>query len=191
MSDVNLKDFGRICDALGRIVEAAELQQETADRSIQSMIAATESLNLNAHLLKGQLAGEVQNSLQSASAEAARILASKFVEANQLADEAAACYRHSVRWAAWKVLLSAIVISIALAAGGLFVLQRSFPSYQKMEALRAEHAELTKTVAELEGRGGRAKIAKCEVPAKGPRPCIKIDEQAGRFGDGFWVVSGR
>lgn len=189
MSKENLEHLGAIADALHNLWDAAEAQhrnaqdqQTAATDAIRQMQTATGSVQVAARSLKGELAKEVREALTDASTEAARLIAQKFTEANQLADEAATTYRSVVKWSAWRVFLISAVMFAFVVGAVVFVVTRSIPSYDEIERLRAEKALMEKNIITLEKRGGRAKLAICEEN----RTCIRVLNKTGS--QGYWAI---
>ena len=189
MSKENLEHLGSIADALHNLWDAAEAQhrsakdqQTIAAAAIRQMQTTTGSVQEVAISLRGELAKEVREALTEASAEAAQLIAHKFVEANELADKAARTYRSAVKWSAWRVYVLAAVMFALVAGAAVFVLMRSIPTYEEIVRLRQEKASLEGTISLLEKRGGRAKLAKCEEN----RPCVRVIDKAS--GQNYWAI---
>jgi len=186
-----------VFDALGRVLEsamqhqeAAERQQAIAEDARERMVAASEKLERMAGDLKGQVSREISSAVPGMAEGAATIFTSKLEAADRLAEAAAARYRSCVRWAVWKIAVGAAAAGLAAMGAGAWVVMRSVPSYAEMQALRAEHAALKQNVAKLEQLGGRAQFTRCLSSSRGSRLCIKIDESAPRYEDGFRIIAG-
>ena len=189
MSKENLEHLGAIADALHNLWDAAEaqhrnaqVQQSAAADAIRQMQTASGSIQVVARSLKGELVKEVREALSNASLEAARMIAQKFTEANQLADEATTAYRSAVKWSAWRVFLISALMFAFVVGAVVFVLTRSIPSYQEIEQLRVEKALMEENILALEKRGGRAKLALCEEN----RTCIRVLNKTN--GQGYWAI---
>lgn len=190
MAAFNLKEIGQIFDAIGKLSEEADIQQEMSKRYIIAMHKATEDMNRKTDDLRNQISREVKEALESASTKAAKLITEKLENTNRLADEAAARYRHDVRWATWKILASAVLIGFAIAGGITYVLLESIPSIEVIEKRRAEMESLQSNIDQLKKRGALAKMSNCKDEANRTRRCIKIDEDAGRYEDGYRVIAG-
>lgn len=185
-----MRDIDPLYDALGRVLAAAENHQQAADRSIQAMNKASANLEHKANTLDGQLSREMTRAMDLAVADAAKALTAQFKTAHELAKQAETRYRNSVRWAAWKVFATATIFGVVLILSTAYLIQGTIPSYTEIEALRSEKAYLTKNISELERRGGRVNLSPCSDESNRRRLCVKIDEQAGAFQNGYRVIAG-
>ena len=106
------------------------------------------------------------------------------------ATAAATDYSRAVRFATWKATGVALLVSVAMAAVLAVLVFRWIPSLAEIQALRTERAELATGVAELEKRGSKIKVEKCEG-----RLCVQTDESAKSYsnvktGETFRVIKG-
>lgn len=176
-----LEQFGAIGDALNNLWNAAEAQhvaaqeqQRTAQAAVVGVNAATKALNDTARSLKGQLTDELRHAMEGAAADAARLLAERFAEANSHAARAALTYKSAASWTTFKVFLFTVVIGALVVGAGVFILLRSVPNAEEIDALRAEKAQLVRTVSALEKRGGRAVVSRCQTQDHVERLCVQV-----------------
>lgn len=176
-----LEQFGAIGDALNNLWNAAEAQhaaaqeqQRTAQAAVTGVNAATKALNDTARSLKGQLTDELRHAMDGAAANAARLLTEKFAEANNQAQRAALTYKSAASWTTFKVFLFTVVIGALAVGAGVLILLRSVPNAEEIEALRAEKAQLVRTISTLEKRGGRAVVSRCQTPDHVERLCVQV-----------------
>lgn len=97
----------------------------------------------------------------------------KIKEAADTAMNAAESYKKAAVWAQLKAIglaMATCLLSTGIAVAGFWYW---LPSYREIEALRAERAELTSTVAKLSKNGGRAELGLC-----GGRVCAAVEEKS-------------
>lgn len=95
----------------------------------------------------------------------------------------------SLGWAAWKVFYISVIIGIVDIIGVVLLLKQTVPTYSEITALRAEKQQLEATISELEKRGGRIQLNEC-IDRQHKRLCVKIDEKAPKYKDGFRILAG-
>lgn len=181
MNTIDLKKLGAVGDALHNLLDAAieqqkiaTQQQQTAQSAISEISSATMSVKDVVRTIKGQLTAEVQDALKDSSTQAAALLTKKFKEADNQAELAAAKYRSAVKWASWNVFCFVAGISLVITLGGTYILLRSIPSYDEIQALRNEKAQLSNTINVLEQRGGRATVGGCPTQGNSQRMCVRV-----------------
>jgi hypothetical protein len=95
----------------------------------------------------------------------------------------------SLGWAAWKVFYISVTIGIVIIIGIVLLLKQTIPTYSEITALRAEKQQLEADIAVLEKRGARIQLNDC-LDKQRKRLCVKIDEKAPQYTNGFRVLAG-
>jgi hypothetical protein len=110
------------------------------------------------------------------------------------AGEAAGQVNSAARWLGAKAVAVAVgcIMVVGLAAWGFVALERHQVNdlSAKVADFRAQIAQEQATVAELDKRGGKAKLNWC---GPGRRLCVQVDTKAGTFGNGhatYMVIKG-
>ncbi|MBA3898119.1 MAG: hypothetical protein H0X36_13515 [Sphingomonadaceae bacterium] len=102
-------------------------------------------------------------------------------KAAQPATAAANDYCQAARWATWQAAGVALLVNVALVVG-LWRFGAVDPTAAGIQARHAERDELAAVVADLESRGGKARLMTCGEPA---RLCIRTDESGKDAGFGY------
>lgn len=89
------------------------------------------------------------------------------------ATAAAGRYTRAVRFATWKATGVSALVSIAVATVLAVLVVWWIPSLAEVQARRAERDQLTAAIADLEKRGGKAKLTTC---GDRRRLCVQTDE---------------
>lgn len=192
-------------DTILGLIAAAEEHQRAAKIAIDGLAAERAAL---ARAVQGvraaageAVAGAARQSLAGASetavaafSKAAEPFTQKVEAVADKADKAADRVNSAARWIGAKAVAVAVgcIIVVGLAAWGLVALERHQVSDLSAEAaqLREQIAQERATVAELDKRGGKAKLNWC---GPGRRLCVHVDTKAGTFGDGhatYMVIKG-
>ena len=189
----------------GLAAQRAALERQQASLEQQAEAVRAEATRLR------RLAGEVGQALAQSTREAAEMavqsgLAGAGATATAAVEQAAkplldglsgvtaqagaveAALRRAVGWATWRLLGRGLLV-VAGLAGVLWLAQgaASWWGWRDLEATRARTAELRAEVAELRANrealvreGMLARIVRCNP---GNRPCVRIDETAGVYGE--------
>lgn len=184
-----MEEYDEIFDALRRVLEAAEYHQSVADSSIKAMSNATAKLDCMAEELKGQIHREMETSLNSASAQAVNILTKKFSSANKYAEQATEHYKSAVSWAAWKVFTIATISGLFVIGGTTLLLQQTIPTYSEIKALQEKKLRLESEISELEKLNPRIQFSNC-IDKGQNRLCVKVDEKAPEYEEGYRILDG-
>lgn len=91
----------------------------------------------------------------------------------------------AVKWASWNVFCFVAGISLVITLGSTYILLRSIPSYDEIQALRNEKAQLSNTINVLEQRGGRATVGNCPTQGNSQRMCVRV---IGSGGERYFAV---
>ena len=193
-------------DRLYGLIEVAERQQALVQATLEGVAAEREALARERETLARAVAGlqagtqgavraAVADSLARAATEgvaavqaATGPLLSRLAEVGQQAREADAALRGVVAWASWRLLgwMAGAVAGLVLG-GWLATALVLWWDTGAIAAARAEKARLQAEVAEMQANrdewakaGLLAKLARCNP---GNRPCVRINEGAGAFGD--------
>lgn len=184
-----MEKYDEIFEALRRVLEAAEYHQSVADSSIEAMSNATVKLDCMAKELKGQIHREMEASLNSASEQAVDILTEKFSSANKYAKQASEHYKRAVSWAAWKVFTVATISGLFVINGTILLLQQTIPTYPEIKALQEKKLRLESEISELEKLNPRIQFSNC-IDKGRKRLCVKIDEKAPEYEEGYHILDG-
>ena len=193
-------------DRLYGLVEVADRQQAAVQAALEGLAAERAALAREREALARQvqaLQSGVQGAARAAVAEGLAGAATEGVAAVQAAtgpllsrlDSVAvqagqvdAALRGVVAWASWRLLgwMAAAVAALVLL-GWLASTLVLWWDAGAIAAARAEKRQLQAEVAEMQaGRdewvkaGFLAKLTRCDP---GNRPCVRVDERAGAFGD--------
>lgn len=184
-----MEKYEEISNALGRVLEAAEYHQSVADSSIEAMSNATAKLDCMAEELKDQIHREMKASLNSASAQAVNILTKKFSSANKYAEQATEHYKRAASWSAWKVFIVATISGIFVIGGTTLLLQQTIPTYAEIRVLQVKKLQLESEISELEKLNPRIQTTRC-IDNKRERLCVKIDNKAPEYEEGYRILDG-
>lgn len=157
--------------AAAALLEAAQNNQKVAEASFQKLEALIKLL----HDLPRNVAPELKASIEQAHREE---LAATRQEFQALTTNLR--YARERMGRTWLAAGAGVVATAVLAVGAmlLFVL----PSSKELQALRTEKDQLSATVADLEGRGGRMHLKTCGNPGEKLRLCALVEPTAGAFG---------
>ena len=185
-------------DRLYGLMEIAERQQVAVQAALEGLAAEREALARERERLGREVAALGQGTRQAvqlAVAEGFAGAAGKGVEAVQVATQplleelagmtegaarAEAALRRVVSWASWRLLgwIMALIVALVLL-GWLSSTALIWWDTGTINNLRGEISELQANHDALVKTGMLGKITYCGDPA---RPCIAVDESAGKFG---------
>jgi len=193
-------------DRLYGLVEIADRQQAAVQAALEGLAAERAALAREREAFARQvqaLQSGVQGAARAAVAEGLAGAAVEGVAAVQAATgpllsrldsvaaqagQAEAALRGVVAWASWRLLgwMTAAVAALVLG-GWLASTLVLWWDTGAIAAVRAEKRQLQAEVAEMQASrdewakaGFLAKLARCNP---GNRPCVRVDERAGPFGD--------
>lgn len=184
-----MEEYDEIFEALRRVLEAAEYHQSVANSSIKAMSNATAKLDGMTEEVREQIHREMRASLNSASAQAVKILTEKFANANKYAEQATERYKRAASWSAWKVSITATISGIFVIIGIIFLLQKTIPTYAEIRVLQAEKWQLETEISELEKINPRVQLTNC-IDKRRERLCVKINEKAPEYEEGYRILDG-
>lgn len=156
---------------VGLLMESVQAHQKLAESHLERLRAHTRDLDA---VVRDEIRRTLIEELQMLWAES-----KKTTEALQ----------RIRRGAALRVGLLSIVISILCTGIPLAIVRWMLPSAPEIAALQARHAELSASVAILEGRGGRIDWRRC---GQGSRLCVRVDRKAPTYGEksDYFVAAG-
>lgn len=164
------------------LLGVAEEQEKTAKGSIAALSVAVKELRTTSETLKTGVEraisdnmGKVVLTTEKAVLEASRASADRLQAATQAVETAQKQF--SMLWIA--VPVAAILALAAVACLGVWLITMNW---------RAEMVEMRASVAQLEAKGGKAQLTKCNDNGKS-RLCIKVDT-ANSYKDDFMVIKG-
>jgi hypothetical protein len=168
---------------LGILLAAAEQQEKTAKGAVSALAVAVRELQTTSGSLKTGIEGAISENMGKVSliAEKAVLEASK-ASVERLNAASAAVADAQKQFSVWWILVPAALI----LAFSLFAI---FAVWAATQYWRGELVEARAAVAQLEDKGGKAKLTKCNDNGKS-RLCIKVDKKAGGFEDDFMVIKG-
>jgi hypothetical protein len=157
--------------AAAALLEAAQNNQKVAEASFQKLEALIRLLQE----LPRNVTPELKASIEQAHREE---LAATRQEFQALTTNLRLARERMAR--TWLITGAGVVLTAILAVGALllFVL----PSSKEIQSLRSEKDQLAATVADLETRGGHARLKTCGNPGEKLRLCALVDPTAGAFG---------
>jgi hypothetical protein len=151
-------------DQLGLIIDAAEQQEKTTTKAVSALAVAVKRLETTSETLKTGVEGaisenmwKVQQAAKESLLEASKTSTERLIEASNAV--IASQKQFSVWWIVAPV--AAILGFAAMACLGVWLATMSW---------RAEIVEMRATVAQLEAKGGRAKLSTCEG-----KQCVAIE----------------
>ena len=193
-------------DRLYGLIEVAERQQAAAQATLEGLAAERAALAREREALARGMAGlqaGTQGAVRAAVAESLAGVATEGVAAvqaatgpllarlegvGQQAREADAALRGVVEWASWRLLgWTVAAVALLVLGGWLATALVLWWDRGAIQAARAEKARLQAEVAEMQASrdewakaGMLGKLTRCNP---GNRPCVRVDERAGAFGE--------
>lgn len=167
---------------LGILLAAAEQQEKTAKGSIAALAVAVRELKTTSESLKTGIDGAISENMGKVSliAEKAVLEASKASVERLNAASAGVISAQKQFSMLWIAVPAAVILAFALFA--------IVSVWAATEYWRGELVEAKAAVAQLEDKGGKAKLTKCNDNGKS-RLCIKVDK-ANEYKDDFMVIKG-
>jgi hypothetical protein len=167
-------------DQLGILIGAAEEQEKTAKGSIAALSVAVKELKTTSETLKTGVEraisdnmGKVVLTTEKAVLEASRAS----VERLNAASAAVASAQREFSML-WIFVPAAVILGFALLAAALF--------WAMTDSSLRVLSEARAVIAELEAKGGKAKLTTCGVKR---RLCIQVDK-TDEFKDGYMIIKG-
>lgn len=156
---------------IGLLMESVQAHQKLAESHLEELRAHTRGLDA---VVRDEIRRTLIEELQMLWAESKR---------------ATEAMQRIGRRAALRVGLWSIVTSILCAGIPLAIVRWMSPSAPEIAALQARRAELSASVAILEGRGGRIDWRRC---GEGARLCVRVDRKAPIYGEksDYFVAAG-
>lgn len=165
--------------------------------TLASIVRAADRVDSTAGCLPGVLRGAIEALGEPVARDFTTTVAkptSDIHAAAAAATAAAGRYTRAVRFATWKATGVALLVSLAMATVLAILVFRWIPSLAEIQALRAERDQLTAAIADLEKRGGKAKLIVC---GDRRRLCVQTDEPSGSLayetvikGETYRVIKG-
>lgn len=164
------------------LLGVAEEQEKTAKGSIAALSVAVKRLETTSESLKTGVERAISENMGKVSliAEKAVLEASK-ASVDRLQAATTAVISSQKQFSMWWIFVPAAVILAFSAFACLAV-------WVATEHWRGELAEAKAAVAQLEAKGGKAKLTNCNDNGKS-RLCIKVDK-ANDYKDDFMVIKG-
>lgn len=155
----------------GLLMESAQAHQKLAESHLQRLRAHTQDLD---DVVRDEIRRTFVDEFKSLTSECDRA-----VQALRDIKRAAA-----LRAGAWN-----LGIALVCAAVPAVIAHSLLPSAAEIATLRTQRDALTRSVAQLEQRGGRGDWRSCGDPA---RLCVRVDRQAPVYGDkgDYYIVKG-
>jgi hypothetical protein len=162
---------------------------EKAEAVQDQLFAAASALKKNATDLPDAMARHLDTQLPDAASKAAKMIASKWTEANLHADQATRAYRQATADARQLVFGATIaiccIVACALVALALWIL----PSWEEVARMQQQKAELEATIKLLNKQGGQANVYSWTDNRGRVRLCIRVDESV-KPPQGMRVIKG-
>lgn len=167
---------------LGILLSAAEQQEKTAKGSIAALAVAVGELKTTSESLKTGVERAISENMGKVSliAEKAVLEASKASVERLNAASAGVISVQKQFSMLWIFVPAAVILAFSLFA--------IVAVWAATEYWRGELVEAKAAVAQLEDKGGKAKLTKCNDNGKS-RLCIKVDK-ANEYKDDFMVIKG-
>lgn len=183
--------------ALFALKSAALRNQEEITKSIQQMNAATTQFQALVRNLPQQVAGGVQSQLAPAITatidNAADRIVSRQESVNTKAEVAEQAYDRAARWSFARIAFWATICFMCGIGGMVATAVYLLPDYKTLMELQRQKAELEINIADLERRGGKAKITTC-TDGNRSRLCVRTDERTpdawGKGGETYRIIYG-
>lgn len=143
-------------ERLGLLIAAAEEQQQTAQKAVESLTATAQLLKTAPEGLRKALEASTSENLWKVSAVAEKAVLGATKGASDQILAAAKEMAEARAWMSWQwVTLAGLLAVTVLGVVWLGV-------WALTDSYRAELAEARATVAQLENRGGKAQLLTCE-----------------------------
>jgi len=157
--------------SVGLLMESVQAHQKLAESHLEQLRAHTQGLD-----------AVVRDEIRRTLIEELKLL---WVESKRATE----AMRRMGRSATLRVGLWSIVTSILCTGVSLLIVRSVLPSAPEIAALQARRAELSASVAILEGRGGRIDWRRC---GEGARLCVRVDRKAPIYGEksDYFVAAG-
>lgn len=164
---------------------AWERERERLAREVRTLQLTTQGTVRSA--VKESLAGAATEGVAAVQA-AAKPLLGRLAGVTESAGQAEAALREMALWASGRLLRRTVMaIAMVILLGWLANMAVLWWDAGAIGLLQARKAQLEADVAELQAthdgwvrQGMLGKLGRCDP---GYRPCIRVDEQAGKFGD--------
>lgn len=143
-------------ERLGLLIAAAEEQQQTAQKAVDSLVATAQLLKTAPEGLKKALEASTSENLGKVSAGVEKTLQGATKDARDQIQAAAKDMAAARTWMSWQWVTLAGLLAVGMVGVvwlGVWALTDSY---------REELAEARATVAQLENRGGKAKLSTCD-----------------------------
>lgn len=163
--------------AIGTLLEAAIRDQKAIREAAQGLRETEKTVRESIHRIPGQVAREVDASLQRAIDTVANQLMARFEEANANAELASAAYQASAKFSFWRLVLPVLGLTAFGATAIFLAAWMIMPSTSEIQEKRAEVDRLEQRLSSLEQQGARADYTQCIVSErpKRLRLCVKLD----------------
>ena len=157
--------------SVGLLMESVQAHQKLAESQLEQLRAHTQGLDA---VVRDEIRRTLIEELQLLWAESKR---------------ATEAIRGIGRSATLRVGFLSIVTSILCTGFSLVIVRSVLPSAPEIAALQARRAELSASIAILEGRGGRVDWRRC---GEGARLCVRVDRKAPTYGEksDYFVAAG-
>ena len=166
-------------ERLGVLLAAAEEQEKAAKKAVESLTTMAQQLKTAPEGLKKAVEASMSENLWRVSGSIEKTVLEATKGANGRINEAAAAMERARQWMSWQWVALAGLLAVALVAV-VFI-----ASWAITDSYRTEIAEARAVVAQLENRGGKAKLSTCEG-----RLCVAVVKGAayGDKKDTFMVI---
>jgi hypothetical protein len=170
-------------DSIAGLLAASQQQEKTAKGSVAALAVAVGELKTTSESLKTGVERAISENMGKVSliAEKAVLEASKASVERLNAASAGVISVQKQFSMLWIFVPAAVILGFAVIA--------CLGVWLATEHWRGELAEAKAAVAQLEDKGGKAILTKCNDNGKS-RLCIKVDKKAGGFEDDFMVIKG-
>ncbi len=182
---MNDNDFFYLFDASKNVIDHARKNENKVSEAVVELRGAIGAFEQKAIKIKSQIELDVKKAIESSAVDVVNIISKKFIEADRFAEKAAIRYGRALSWSNWKLIGVAILVYLLSVIAITVFLRTTIPSQSEIEALRVEEQKLMANIAKLKDNGGKISIGNCDG-----RLCVKIDQKAGTFGDGYFIVNG-
>lgn len=169
--------------------KAGHLNFEHA-KAVQTQVAqASTALQQSSTKLPAEMARHLDQQLPAAAAQAARMIASQWTEANTHAERATKAYQEATANARKVVYGGAAVMLTILTIAVLVLTKWILPNSDELTRLREEKTQLQMTIDQLTRNGARANVQPCTDRSGRDRLCVRVDESV-KIGSGLRVIKG-
>lgn len=171
--------------SVAAIISEARRQQEQARQSARALDAAVAKLIDATDGMQALAIEQVRNALVSATASAANEISQPWQAATAEANKASAAFRRAAVFMPGRLFGGMAFCVLAGLAGMVLTAKVILPDWDELVALRQERAALVATIELIGSKGANVDVIGCRDLKNRQRLCARIDDQAGRYANGY------